>query len=150
MKRTKLYVWCAFAAWCLWLLWMLIFSRLDTPSPMSLEEYARGHLVVKPLRTVTKQIALAVRGDLHAISNLGGNTLLFLPVGLAMPALMPGLRRFFRFLPAFAGAIVIVELAQLFLRVGVCEVDDLLLNCAGAAVGFFLWKRRFGKENGAC
>ena len=132
-------------AWCLWLLWMLLFRRLDSASALPLGEYVREHLVLVPFRTIAVQTKAALAGDRHAISNLGGNTLLFLPVGWAAPVLVPALRRYGRFLLAFGGAIVLEELAQLFLRVGVCEVDDLLLNCAGASVGFLLWKIRFGK-----
>lgn len=150
MKKSKQILWVAFAVWCFWLLWMLIVRRLDTPSPLSLTEYAREHLSLVPLSTVSKQAVQAVRGDLHAITNLGGNTLLFVPVGWALPALMPALRRFWRCILVFAAAIAAVELAQLLLRVGVCETDDLLLNCMGASVGFWVWKRWFGKADETC
>lgn len=149
-KKKRMALWVAFLLWCLWLMWMLLFRRLDSASPLPLGEYAREHLVLVPFRTVAAQAAEALRGDRHALANLGGNTLLFLPVGWALPALLPGLRRYGRFLTAFAAAILLVEAAQLLLRVGVCEVDDLLLNCGGASVGYVRWRLCKGKERAVC
>lgn len=151
MSRSgKRALWAALILWCGWLLWMLLFRRLDSAREMPLGEYAREHLVLTPFRTILSQLKEARAGDRHAVTNLGGNTLLFLPVGWAMPVLMPRLRRYGRFLLCFAGAILCVELAQLLLRVGVCEADDLILNCLGASAGYLVWRLFRRKENQAC
>lgn len=145
MKTKRIFLWTAFALWCAFLLWLLIFRRLDTPSALTIVEYARGHFVWKPLSTVPHQIALAGAGDAHAMVNLAGNTLLFVPVGVLVPVLMPTMQKFWQFLLVFAAVILAVEFAQLILRVGVCEADDLLLNCVGGSAGYLLW-RLFGRS----
>lgn len=150
MKSTARHiVWGGFALWSAWLLWMLLLGRLDSAFSMPLGEYAASHLGVVPLRTISEQICLALKGNLHALTNLGGNLVLFLPYGLFLPALFRPLRQYLPFLAAFCGGIILVELCQLWLRVGFCEVDDVLLNCLGASLGFLRWKIWFGKVESA-
>ena len=80
----------------------------------------------------------------YAAVNLVGNTVLFLPLGAALPLLFPRLRRWIPFLTAVIGILLLVEAAQYILGVGAADVDDLLLNTLGAAAGFAAM-RRFGK-----
>ena len=122
------------------ILWLMLFARLEAAQAVSLAQYAHGHLELVPLRTIAGQLTLAAEGNLHAISNLGGNVLLFAPFGWLLPSLFRPLRRYRRFIAVFAGSVAAVELAQLLLRVGFCDVDDLLLNALGASLGFLLWR----------
>lgn len=138
--RRRGSVWAVFLAYSAWVLWMMLFARLEKAQVVSFGEYAQGHLELIPLGTITGQLALAGGGSAHALANLGGNVLLFAPFGVLLPALLRPLRRFWRFLAVFAGSVAAVETAQLLLRVGFCDVDDLLLNCLGAALGFLLWR----------
>lgn len=137
-----------FAFYSALILWLMLFARLETAQAASLGEYAQGHLELIPLGTITGQLALAGEGSVHALANLGGNVLLFAPFGVLLPTLFRPLRRFWRFLIIFAGSIAAVELAQLLLRVGFCDVDDLLLNALGASLGFLLWRFLHRKNSG--
>lgn len=134
--------WIIFLVYAGWLLWLLLFRRLGSAQVASLGEYTAGHLGLVPLRTISNQAVLALKGDRHAISNLGGNLLLFVPVGVFLPSLFRSLRPFPAFLAAFVGSIIVVELCQLFLRIGFCEIDDVLLNTVGAVMGYVIWKRK--------
>lgn len=144
--KSKGFLWGGFLLWSGWLLWILLLGRLDDAFSMPLAEYAADHLGVVPFRTISEQINLALGGNLHSMTNLGGNLLLFLPYGLFLPALFRPLRRYLPFLASFCGGIILVELLQLLLRIGFCEVDDVLLNCIGASLGFLIWNLCFGKE----
>lgn len=148
--RGRAILWIAVALWTVWLLWMLLLGRLDEAFSMPLAEYAADHLGVVPFRTISEQTRLALKGDLHAMTNLGGNLFLFLPYGLFLPALFGQSRHYTFFLTVFCGAVILVELCQFLLRVGFCEVDDLLLNCLGASLGFLVWKLCLGKEDKRC
>lgn len=139
-RGRRALLWAVFALYTAWILWMMLFGRLDAAQAVSLPQYAENHLGLVPLKTILGQLKLSLEGSRHAILNLGGNVGLFVPFGWFLPGLFRPLRRYGRFLAVFAGAVVVVELAQLLLRVGCCEVDDLLLNCAGASLGF--WSRR--------
>ena len=75
-----------------------------------------------------------------AIRNLLGNILLFTHLGIFLPVLFPPLRKFFRTLLSVTFIITIIELCQLALMVGSCDIDDLILNVSGAALGYGLYR----------
>ena len=74
----------------------------------------------------------------HAFINLMGNVILFIPLGVFLPVLWKRLRRWWPFFGMVTLLLVSVELAQLFLLRGICDVDDYLLNVFGASAGFLL------------
>lgn len=78
----------------------------------------------------------------HAFINLAGNVVMFVPLGVLLPAAAPKQRRFFRALLTSAELISAVEVLQLFTLLGSCDVDDLILNLCGVILGYFLWKLR--------
>ncbi len=75
----------------------------------------------------------------HAVVNLAGNVVMFLPLGVLLPAGFARLRKVWRTLGASAAAITGMELLQLFTLRGTCDVDDLILNLAGVWMGYGLW-----------
>lgn len=76
----------------------------------------------------------------HAVINLFGNVIMFIPLGFLLPKVFPKLRRFWKVMLVTAGIIILVELAQLFTLMGSCDVDDLILNVPGAALGYGIYK----------
>lgn len=75
-----------------------------------------------------------------AVINLGGNVLMFIPLGFFLPRVFLKLSSLPRVLLATAAVITAVEILQLFTLVGSCDIDDLILNVIGAALGFLLKK----------
>lgn len=73
------------------------------------------------------------------IMNLYGNVLAFLPFGFFMPAVFKRCRRFLITTLLTAAFSAGVELVQLVTRVGICDVDDMILNTAGGALGYLLF-----------
>lgn len=78
----------------------------------------------------------------NVVYNIGGNIIMFVPLGFFLRALFPGLKHFRRCMGAVAAIMAVVELTQLFTLRGFCEVDDLMLNLLGAAIGFWIAKKR--------
>lgn len=76
-------------------------------------------------------------------NNLIGNLLLFAPMAVLLPCLFDGMRRLAVLLPSLAGMILLVEIVQLFTGTGVCDVDDFLLNFAGAAATALVFRLPF-------
>lgn len=93
---------------------------------------------VIPLRTIAFYLD---GGDTHmaALRNLAGNVLAFLPAGILLPVLFPRLRRMRALLAAAFGASLTVEVVQLLTGFGRFDVDDILLNVVGAAIGWAVW-----------
>ena len=82
------------------------------------------------------------------IYNLGGNIVMFLPLGFLLPELWQRFRRFAPCVGMVALIMTCVELIQLFTLRGFCEVDDVLLNVLGGAIGFAIWKL-WNRKSGA-
>lgn len=67
------------------------------------------------------------------------NILLFVPFGYLLPSLFPRLRWWQVILLGFACSLCI-ELLQLITKLGYADVDDLINNTLGAAIGFLCYK----------
>ncbi len=82
--------------------------------------------------------------------NLLGNVLLFVPGGIILPILYKRLDRFGKVLAAGAGMSLCIELLQLPFAVRASDVDDLLLNSLGAALGYGIFAacRHVGRRKG--
>ena len=138
--------------WLLFLCYAFVMGRLlfDRPTIQGGDYWVQvqQNLNFEPLRTVQMYLR-AFRtnqspGRVNAIFNLGGNVVLFTPIGLFLPLLFPKLKKVWRFFSVVILSILLVELVQLFALVGRCDVDDLILNVFGAGLGFvtlFVFKK---------
>ena len=98
-----------------------------------------------PFHTIKMYIDYAYK--LNSVENLAGNILVFVPFGFLFPMVS---RDGEKFSVMFANAFTFVlgiETFQLFSAFGAFDVDDILLNCLGAALGFGLYKI-MGRING--
>lgn len=82
---------------------------------------------------------LGERGLLGAILNLGGNIGLLVPIGFLAPLLYPKIGWPGIGLLAFISGLSI-ELTQSIFRLGIFDVDDLLLNGLGVLAGYALFR----------
>ncbi|MFH8794885.1 VanZ family protein [Streptomyces sp. NPDC017941] len=80
------------------------------------------------------------------IKQIGGNILLGVPFGVLLPMLMPRARGLARVAAVTALVMLMVETAQGVLVTGrAFDIDDVLLNTAGALIGYLLAGRRLGR-----
>lgn len=78
--------------------------------------------------------------------NLVGNILLFVPMAWFVPFLFPPMRNWKLFLPSMLALICLVEITQYLTGRGSMDIDDVILNYPGVAIGFFiLWNQRMIK-----
>lgn len=75
-------------------------------------------------------------GNFESVSNLLGNVVILLPLGVLLPVVFPKLRKFWLTLPILALVAIGVEVLQFFLGLGTADVDDSLLNFLGAWAGY--------------
>lgn len=73
------------------------------------------------------------------IINIFGNILIFVPFGF-LGIVFPKLNQFWILILDFLFAIIIVESLQYFTRLGVFDIDDVILNTVGVAIGFGIYK----------
>ena len=135
------------AAYLVWLL----FATLSPASPATTGPVAVN---LVPLRRIDETLALG--SHLQTVRLLAGNVLVFVPFGVlfAVATSRVGTRRAPVWLPTLlAGAVLSagIELAQLAISIAVGyayrdpDIDDVLLNVAGVALGLALltaWERR--------
>jgi len=83
------------------------------------------------------------------MSNVFGNMLMFMPFGF-LGIVFPKLNNFRVLILDFLFAIILVESLQYFTKLGVFDIDDVLLNTFGLAIGFWIYRwlnRKFiGKD----
>lgn len=113
----------------------------------------QGNLNLIPFRTIRLYIRLLQETEnilliRHAVINLVGNIVMFVPLGLLLPRVWPCFRSAWKFVLAVTLLICLVEVIQLFTLVGSCDVDDLMLNVVGAEIGFLIVQlRERNREN---
>lgn len=65
------------------------------------------------------------------------NIALFVPLGALLPLLWKKCKKWYITIPVGLGTSFVIELVQLALKRGICDVDDLFANTLGVVIGFF-------------
>lgn len=73
------------------------------------------------------------------IINVFGNVIMFVPFGF-LGIIFPKLNDFKTLIINFLFGIILIESLQYFSRLGVFDIDDVILNTVGAAIGFRIYK----------
>jgi len=75
----------------------------------------------------------------HALYNVVGNILLFVPLGLFIPLLFKTENKLYKI--AWYGFVfsLLIEVLQLLTPTNITDVDDLIFNTLGAIIGYFLY-----------
>ena len=142
MKRK--FTFSLFLLYCAIMLWML-FDRTRTDPTQTYWAQLSHHLNLVPFRTnweyirtlTTSHSAAQLR---HAVICLFGNVLTFIPFGFFLPRLWNTSLR--KTLTVGLLCVICIELIQLFTLTGSCDIDDLLLNLPGIAIGWWLHSLR--------
>lgn len=130
-----------FAAYCLMML-TLLFHRAGYEPDIAYADQLRWNLI--PFHTIRLYWRAFRSGSpslrMISVINLGGNIIMFIPLGFLLPPVFPKLKNLMSVLVTTAAIIICVELIQLLTLVGSCDIDDLILNMLGAAIGFCLYR----------
>lgn len=122
------------------MLWLLFFKRQPRVFEMPYAECIRTGYELMPFRGTWRYLYIARHTSLRtAIVYLGGNLLCFVPLGFLLPCRHDRVRRFGAMMLCAAGVICAIELTQLFTTLGFCDIDDLIFNLAGTALGYGSW-----------
>lgn len=78
-------------------------------------------------------------GRTAVFANVFGNVLGFIPLGFILPVISDKMRSGFLIIMSGLALSLTVECIQLTARVGCFDVDDLILNTFGAAMGYLLF-----------
>lgn len=138
-KRSRVAIWTLFGAYCLIMFWLLFLQRPSRMGELGYWDTLRDNLNLMPLQTIKLFLRSYHLMPRAAMINIVGNVAVFIPAGLFLPCLWKHQRNFFIFSATVIVFVALVECAQLFTMVGSCDIDDLILNYAGALIGFCLF-----------
>lgn len=99
--------------------------------------YTSTSINLIPFKNIFKFIVRFFQGRLSEkffFTNVLGNLAAFMPFALFVPLLMKRFSKFLPFTLFTGGCIVAVEVTQILLLTGFCDVDDLILNLGGACI----------------
>lgn len=131
-----------FLAYVAGMIWLLFGQRWGSEAhtqrmtqPVNLEPFATVKLYWWILQN-SKNTALLT----HAFVNLVGNVVMFIPLGFYVPYLGKKLRKFFPAMAVILLLILTIEAVQYVTYLGSCDVDDVILNMAGALFGYLFYR----------
>ena len=126
--------------WILFYIYILLLSYFLFFS----ERYGRGLQTQEYNLKLFKEIKRFIKyreqiGWEGFIVNICGNVLAFMPFGFLLPLLNRAYRKFY--IKAVLSILfsLIVETVQLLLKVGVFDVDDILMNSLGGILGYIVF-----------
>lgn len=132
--------WCAFFLYIGALVYFMFFAELLGRTIVS-SDY-RYNLV--PFKEIKRFILYYDQLGMKAVfANLFGNVIAFMPFGMFLPYLTDYRLKFFTVTVHSFNLSLMIELTQLVMKVGCCDVDDLILNTLGGMLGYivyFIWK----------
>ncbi len=145
MSKRIITNWILFILYSAVMMWLLFGQRLDTVSYRSYLGQLSENINLIPFKTVAEYISTYSSSDnsylvRHAYINLAGNVIVFIPLGIFLPMLWEKLRRAKGFYICITAVIISVEVLQYFTLLGSLDIDDLILNIAGASIGFLIYK----------
>ena len=136
-----------FALYIFFLLYFLIFSEIYGRSGV-MQDY---HYNITPFQEIERFWKYREQLGLMSYINLFGNILIFVPFGFMEP-LTSKKRSFWATLIDGCLVSLSVEIFQFITKVGRFDVDDLMLNTTGVALGyvcFLVWnaiRRKYGTK----
>ncbi len=129
-----------FIAYCAVLVKLLVFKAVS---------FRIGHLMLNfsgggtgpanfvPFRTILPYL-LGEKGSVIAFFELAGNIGLLVPVGFIAPFVFKNMTWKKTLLLALAAGLVL-EGMQVVLRVGIFDIDDVILNALGVMIGYWIF-----------
>ncbi|SHH72356.1 VanZ like family protein [Chryseobacterium oranimense] len=113
----------------LFLLYLMFFG-------MDRSQYEDNQITVEPVLSTIKFIHNTIELK-YIVTIVFGNIIMFMPFGF-LGWILPGLKDLKALLYTFVSSIIIVEALQYFTRMGMFEVDDIILNTFGVYLGWLL------------
>ena len=153
LKARKIFTLIVFIFYIMILVNMLFYNRMrirrfNAAETANATQYIRWSINLIPFKTIGKYINAFISGSLNKwiiIENLLGNILIFAPMGILLPCIFQGLRKFKRYLITMLVILISVEAIQLLTHAGICDIDDVILNLFGSVLfyGIYIRHKRY-------
>ena len=130
------------------LFYILFWRKPPFSQSMSMLEFALYNMNLIPFRTIIGYVKELFNQNMNLsipVTNLLGNLLLFLPMGVYLPVMFKKMDAGKKFFLVMLLIILLVEIIQIVTKSGAFDIDDLILNLSGAMLGFAIYKAVFKK-----
>ena len=132
-----------FGAYCIALFLVLFVRKRFNIGDEPYWEQVKMSINLVPFRSIYGSVDLIIHRTnqyliSHEIISLLGNFALFMPFGYFIPRLFGKYRAFIKFILLTFVILLSIETLQVVTLRGCFDVDDILLNLAGAVIGFFI------------
>ncbi len=135
-----------FVLYLLLLVYLMFFAE-DWGRSMLEGDY-RYNLV--PFREIRRYLVYHRQiGPWRVFWNLAGNVIGFIPYGALLPAIREKRMGFLKTALLSFELTLLIEVSQLILRVGSCDVDDMILNTLGGCIGYGVYRLVFQRRKEA-
>ena len=136
-------LWLLFGAYCIALFLILFVINRFNIGDEPYWEQVKMSINLVPFRTIYGSLYSIIHRTIpylipHDIISLLGNFALVIPFGLFIPRLFERYRRFVKFILLAFAILISIETFQVLTLRGSFDVDDIILNLAGAVIGFFI------------
>lgn len=136
-------LWLLFGAYCIALFLILFVINRFNIGDEPYWEQVKMSINLVPFRSIYGSVYLIIHRTnqyliSHEIISLLGNFALFMPFGYFIPRLFGKYRAFIKFILLTFVILLSIETLQVVTLRGCFDVDDILLNLAGAVIGFFI------------
>lgn len=132
-----------FSLYLLLLVYLMFFA--EDWGRVMLEGDYRYNLV--PFREIRRYLTYYSQiGPRRVFWNLAGNVIGFIPYGALLPAIRRKKMGFLKVALLSFELTLFIEVSQLILRVGSCDVDDMILNTLGGCIGYGVYWFTFRKK----
>ena len=148
VKIMRACLWVLFAVYSVYLFGLLFTDQaygrsLSTLFRLSGTEYYKHYFQARtnfvPFKSVAAYCKDMLRGQSRrAVVNIFGNLAAFAPMGFFLPILFKKMKRLKSFALTVTLLVIGVEILQVALWTGSCDIDDVILNVAGAIAVFML------------
>lgn len=133
----------SFACYSSVLVYLLFVMHGRYWTDLTLWEFIRYNTNLVPFKSIILYIRAFSDHSMNMdtpVRNLVGNILMLLPMGLYLPGFFKRLRKLGAFCICMVALIFVIEATELLLRRGSFDIDDFILNMAGALIGFAVWR----------
>ena len=133
-KKIKISGKILFVLYILLLIYFLFFAERYGQASFDERQYRYNLVLFQEIRrfwTYREQL-----GSLAVAANLLGNVVGFIPLGFIPPVVSSNARGFFFITFSGFALSLCVETAQLITKLGCFDVDDLVMNTLGTAIGY--------------
>lgn len=135
-NRVYVVGWCMFIVYLLSLTYFLFFAEA---TGRTFADRAYQYNLI-PFHEIRRFLIYRRQLGFAAVAlNLAGNVLAFVPFGMLLPLLVRWARSFGKTLMLGFEFSLLVEILQLFSKVGSFDVDDIILNTLGVLIGHVLF-----------